>query len=897
MSPAYSPRTYYVDARYGSDANDGLSPSGAWQSIEQVNAQSFQPGDRILFKRGDVYRTPLEPASSGTADEPIEYGAYGEGANPRFLGSIDLTESAWTETSPGSNVWTVEAPRHKQIEPGKIFFNGEDGNIEATDQSAVDGPGDWYWSGDQLWVYADGDPAQAFDSVELQVKDAMVKIDGVDHIRVSELDAAQSRKGFLLENTTGSEVVDSNAYDNSRNGIEINDGATGNLIEGGTFRDNGILGEGTSTVKLGHGVLINGGASDNTVRGIESYDNAEDGVQFGADAGSGNRVVGSLLRDNHEDGVDIKAGDQHLEGNVVQGNAVNAVLIHVKPSTTTLIDNDLSTADAGNALDVSDGSRVVSSGNRYAGAGSDAVELQPDAGDGSIFEGDTFVDGGLRSQISVDVSGGTGHVFTGSTFIQRNFGDALRIRKQADDVSVTDSQFYTEQARVVRYADGIAVTLDRNVYVRADGDKDWMWVDGSPRSKYGREDIVSGALTEAEGTDGDSVVGDVDWFQARLAEGGFPTPTDTPGAGDDFVVSGSAGGKINGLAGDDALLAKAGTNTLLGGQGDDLLIGGSGHDTLDGGPGADTLIGGGGDDILKFDADDVRVDGQGGYDKALAVGSAGVHLDLGANQLEYARGTGAADTLFTEGAGDVRLLGVGGDDTLAGGGGADHLHGGAGDDSLHGGAGNDRLIGAGGADALFGGDGDDRLFFDAADTMIDGGSGYDRAFARGAQPVSLDLGAANVEHAQGTGGGDTFTSSGTAAVRIHGRGGDDIIAGGGGADRLFGDGGDDTLAGGAGNDVLTGGSGRDVFVIDGGRDTITDFEAGPGGDRLDLEALLRGAGYTGADPVDDGYLRYRQAGGKVIVDFDADGGADAFDAVAVLNNVLVDDLTPDSIIV
>ncbi len=42
--------TYYVDASLGSDANDGLTESGAWQTISRVNSGGFLPGDQILFK-------------------------------------------------------------------------------------------------------------------------------------------------------------------------------------------------------------------------------------------------------------------------------------------------------------------------------------------------------------------------------------------------------------------------------------------------------------------------------------------------------------------------------------------------------------------------------------------------------------------------------------------------------------------------------------------------------------------------------------------------------------------------------------------------------------------------------------------------------------------------------
>jgi hypothetical protein len=63
----------------GSNANSGLSPATAWKTIAKVNASSFAAGDRILLKRGQVWRERLTVPSSGTAGWPIVFGAYGTG--------------------------------------------------------------------------------------------------------------------------------------------------------------------------------------------------------------------------------------------------------------------------------------------------------------------------------------------------------------------------------------------------------------------------------------------------------------------------------------------------------------------------------------------------------------------------------------------------------------------------------------------------------------------------------------------------------------------------------------------------------------------------------------------------------------------------------------------------
>ena len=41
--------TYYVDSVGGNDDWSGTSPSTAWQSLDKVNATTFQPADEILL--------------------------------------------------------------------------------------------------------------------------------------------------------------------------------------------------------------------------------------------------------------------------------------------------------------------------------------------------------------------------------------------------------------------------------------------------------------------------------------------------------------------------------------------------------------------------------------------------------------------------------------------------------------------------------------------------------------------------------------------------------------------------------------------------------------------------------------------------------------------------------
>jgi parallel beta-helix repeat protein len=79
--------TYYVSA-LGNDNNSGTSTSDPWQTLSKVKTQAYNPGDKILFRAGDVWEYipagTFDASSSGIAGKEIYYGRYGTGANPAF---------------------------------------------------------------------------------------------------------------------------------------------------------------------------------------------------------------------------------------------------------------------------------------------------------------------------------------------------------------------------------------------------------------------------------------------------------------------------------------------------------------------------------------------------------------------------------------------------------------------------------------------------------------------------------------------------------------------------------------------------------------------------------------------------------------------------------------------
>ena len=78
--------TYYVSQSSGDDSWTGqaASPDGAtgpWKTLARASTD-YVAGDRILLKCGDTWNEELHPKGSGTPENPIVIGSYGEGNKP-----------------------------------------------------------------------------------------------------------------------------------------------------------------------------------------------------------------------------------------------------------------------------------------------------------------------------------------------------------------------------------------------------------------------------------------------------------------------------------------------------------------------------------------------------------------------------------------------------------------------------------------------------------------------------------------------------------------------------------------------------------------------------------------------------------------------------------------------
>ena len=162
MNLVVSATDYYVSTS-GSNSANGLSSSTPWQTIGKVNSESGRllPGDRVLFKRGEIFTGTLIISVSGSTGNPIIIGAYGTGANPVISGFTTI--SGWNSYGGGiysktvacesnTNMVTVNGvntPMGKWPNTGFLSIDSHVSNTSITDSEL---PSSTNWTGAEVVI-------------------------------------------------------------------------------------------------------------------------------------------------------------------------------------------------------------------------------------------------------------------------------------------------------------------------------------------------------------------------------------------------------------------------------------------------------------------------------------------------------------------------------------------------------------------------------------------------------------------------------------------------------------------------------------------------------------------------------------------------------------------------
>ena len=166
--------SYYISSSGGSDSNTGLSQAQAWATLAKVNISTFNPGDSVLFKRGDTFRGYLLFPSNGSVGNHIVIDAYGTGAKPKLLGSEDISSTSDWEVHSG-NVWkttaTIGVYSHylTTVDIANLIFNNEEfAGWRVMALSSVTSQGRYFFNAADslIYLYSTSNPGSYYSHIE-----------------------------------------------------------------------------------------------------------------------------------------------------------------------------------------------------------------------------------------------------------------------------------------------------------------------------------------------------------------------------------------------------------------------------------------------------------------------------------------------------------------------------------------------------------------------------------------------------------------------------------------------------------------------------------------------------------------------------------------------------------
>jgi parallel beta-helix repeat protein len=326
-------RIYYVRQTVGNDANDGLSPASAWESISGLG-EELEAGDTVYIGPG-LYRENIALRNSGTAENRIQIIGDGTGRHtgdppgPVMIAGSDPVDEdvfrphsipgVYEASSGGSHVLGVvemDGPQYRYTKATDTKEHRSDGQPPL--DVVVNQKGSFFYDPEteRVFIHTSDGRHPSEHEIELIRRGNGISLYGIHYVTVV---------GFTLRNMgdagitffTGSSnaIAINNTSYGSRQGIRVYN-ATNTLVFGNTlFRNDNS------------GVYFAKQSTNGYAIGNILYENIK-GLRWSSESKNG-LAIGNIIFDNHQAGISLEGGadDIRLVENSVLNNGTSQLLV------------------------------------------------------------------------------------------------------------------------------------------------------------------------------------------------------------------------------------------------------------------------------------------------------------------------------------------------------------------------------------------------------------------------------------------------------------------------------------------------------------------------------------------------------------------------------------------
>ena len=182
--------TYYISTK-GCDANDGLTPKTAWQTIKKANL-TIKGGDTVRFKCGDTFFGQIRAPKENNTKTPTTYTSYGEGAKPTVSQYKTAKKNVWEAC--GDDVWKIDLTDTNKFDGNvteintNVGFMKVDGIIKPRKFFELDKlETQWDYYNDKQYVYvkSQDDPSSIAEDIKFACN--IINMPFVDNLLVENI--------------------------------------------------------------------------------------------------------------------------------------------------------------------------------------------------------------------------------------------------------------------------------------------------------------------------------------------------------------------------------------------------------------------------------------------------------------------------------------------------------------------------------------------------------------------------------------------------------------------------------------------------------------------------------------------------------------------------------------